>query len=206
MTNIRFATVLWRNSMTFKSKIRNASPSRKVHVKRYLFVAIVMLLPVKPWEILSLARITSRRFFGLSRIRMFCLTWFESSLVGLVWTESLRTPPLSSDTGSYFTIKSSRLMVEVTFLDLFQPRSFRGDFSFSWCGMTSYSASCWRKHLFAQCWMRFCVCLQLLRTLNTDFAHFVRILCTLDTASAHVVQNFLTYTDLVFRLLMLSEQ
>ena len=130
MTNIIFAAVLWSNSITFMSKTRNAFPSRKVCVKPYWFGTVLVLLPVKRWEIASLAQRTSKRFFGWSRMRILCLTRVESSLVGSVRTESLCMPPLSSDTGSSFTINYSRLVGAVTFQALLQPRLFCVDFFF----------------------------------------------------------------------------
>ena len=141
MTNVRLETVLWHNLVNFKSKILSASPSRKFRVKRCYFGPVVMLFPVKPWSIASLARRTFKRFFGWSKMRFFCSTRVKSSLVGSVRTESLRMSPSSSDRGSSFTINSSRLMGAFIFLYFVPPRSFLGDFSFSWRGMKLYYAS-----------------------------------------------------------------
>ena len=80
-------------------------------------------------------------------MKILRLTRVESSLVGSVRTESLRMSPSSSDRGSSFTIKSSRLMGAFTFLDFVQPGSFCGDFYFSWRAMTIYSASCFGGNL-----------------------------------------------------------
>ena len=155
-----------------KSKIRSASLSRRFHMKQYWFGPVVMLLPFKPWSITSLVRITSRRFFGGSRMRIFCLTQVESSLIGSFRTESLRMSPSPSDKWSSFTIKSSRIMGEVTFLAFVYPQLFHGDFSFSLCGMTSYSPSCFGGNvcwLFAQLWIQICVLLRLLHMLCLAF-------------------------------------
>ena len=80
-------------------------------------------------------------------------------------------------------------------------------------GMMSYSDSCWRKRPLAQFWLRLCVrwirlcvCLWLLRALDTTFSHVVRFLRTLDTAFEHIVRLLRTYTYLVFTLLVLIDQ
>ena len=126
----------------------------------------------------------------------FLLNAGQSLLVGSVRTESSRMSPSSSDTGSYLTIKSSIILGAVNYLDLVQPKSFRGEFSFPWRGMISYFASCWSKRLFAQCWMRICV-----RWIRLCVC--LRIFCTLDTAFANVVRILHTYTALLFTLLIL---
>ena len=103
----------------------------------------------------------------------------ESSLVQSVWTEILRLSPLSSDTGSSYTIKPSRLMGAVNFLNFVQPQSLREDFYFLWHGMTSYSTSCFGGNfciLFAQFWMWICVRLRILHTFM-DFPHVVYGVC-----------------------------
>ena len=119
----------------------------------------------------------------------FCLTRVESSLVGSVRTESLRMLPSSSDRGSSSIINSSRLMGAFTFLDFVQPRSFSGDFSFSWRDMTLYSASCFGGNVYrllVKFYIRLCVCLRILRTFVYGFCvrirllhTFLRLLCTL---------------------------
>ena len=107
----------------------------------YWFGPVVMLLPVKHWAITSLARRNSKSFFGWSKMRIFRLTQVEYSLVGSMWTGSLRMSPSSSDRGSLFNIKYSRLMGAFNFLALDQPWSFRGDFPFLLRAMTLYSTS-----------------------------------------------------------------
>ena len=70
-------------------------------------------------------------------------------------------------------------MAAVTYNDYVQPRSFCGEFSYSWRGMTSYSASWFGGNIcriFAQCWMRLCKQLWILRTF-TAFAHVVYSFC-----------------------------
>ena len=47
--------------------------------------------------------------------------------------------------------------------------------------------------------------LRLLRTLDTASAHVVRLLITLDTAFAHIVRILRTYTDLGFRLVFIEQ-
>ena len=148
-------------------------------------------------------------------MRIFCLMWVESSLVGSVQTESLRMSPLTSDRCIYFTIKSSRIIDSFTFIDFFQPWLFRGDFSFSWPYMTLYYASFLGGNinkLFAQRWMCICVCLQLLCTLVYRFCVRIRLLRTsvyifcahckafayvYGLSFAQVVQILRTYTDFV---------
>ena len=130
MTNTIFATVLWRNSVAFKLKTRNPYPLRKVRVKRYWFGPVVILFPVKPWEITGLTRRNFKRFFGWSRMRIYLLTWVKSSLVGSVQNKIPCMSPSSSDTGSSFTINYSRLVGAVTFQALLQPRLFCVDFFF----------------------------------------------------------------------------
>ena len=71
----------------------------------------------------------------------YLLTRVEFSLVGSVWTKSLRMSPSSSDTGLSLTIKSSRLMCAVTFMDLVNPQLVRGDFSFALCLIIPYYTS-----------------------------------------------------------------
>ena len=136
-----FANFSWHNSVAFRSNTCNASPLRKICVKRYWFVPVVMLLPIKTWAIASLERRTSKRFLGWSRMLIICLTRVKSSLVGSVRTKILCMSTLSSDTGIYLTINSSRLIGSVTFLALVHPLSVRGYFYFSWRGMMHYSAS-----------------------------------------------------------------
>ena len=68
---------------------------------------------------------------------------------------------------------SLKFILSISFV---QPRSFRGDFYFSWRGMTLYSASCFGGNfcrLFSQCCMRICVCLRLFHT----FVYGLRALC-----------------------------
>ena len=88
-----------------------------------------MLFPV-PWLIASLARQTYIRVFGWSKMRIFCLTWVESSLVGSVRTEISRMSPSYSDGGCSFTIKSLILIGEFNFLAFVQLWSTCGDLYF----------------------------------------------------------------------------
>ena len=138
----KIAIVSWRNSVNFKSKMSNASPSRKVWLKRYWLGTVVVLFPGNPWSIKSFARRTSIRFFGWSKMRIFCLTQVESSLVGSVWTDSLRMLPSSSDKGSSFTITSSRLIVTFTFLDFVQSQSICG-VCLICCVSWRFKSTCW---------------------------------------------------------------
>ena len=166
-----------------------------------------MLLPVKTWEIASLACRTSKTFFRWSKMRIFCLTWVKSSLVGSAQIDSLPMSPSSSDRGSYFTIKSSRLMGSFNFLAFVQPQSFRGDFYFSLRAMTLYSTYWFVGNvcrLFAQFYEAlrmsygFCVCLctAFLYVYGfyvhfcTDFAHVVRLLRTYMAYFLHKLCGF----------------
>ena len=141
MTKTRFAIVLWRNYVSFRSNTHNASPLRKVHVKRYWFVPAVMLFPVKTWAIVNFARRTSKRFWGWYRIQIHCLMRVKSPFFGSVRTERLHMSPLSSDTGIPLKIKPSRHIVALKFLALVHPRSVCGDFYFAWHDMMPYYAS-----------------------------------------------------------------
>ena len=64
-------------------------------------------------------------------MRICCLTQVEFSLDGFMRTDSLRVSPSSSEDGSSFTIKSSRLIGVLTFLDFFESGLTCVDLSFS---------------------------------------------------------------------------
>ena len=140
-------------------------------------------------------------------MRIFCLMQVESSLAGYVITDSSRISPSSSDDGTSFTIKSSKLIGAVTFLALFQSRLTRVDLSFSPHAMTlkifflvdlfDTAVSFWVRSLYGFCAMQaalcrlyvFCVRIQLVRSkrfmlTNTSFARntyfaYVYNLCAL---------------------------
>ena len=69
-------------------------------------------------------------------MNIFRLMRVESSLVGFVITDSSQMSPSSSDNGSSFTMKSSRLIGAFNFLVFFKPRLTRVDLSFLLCSMT----------------------------------------------------------------------
>ena len=106
----------------------------------------------------------------------FCLLRVESSLVGSVITDSSRMSPSSSDDGSSFTIKSSRLIGAFTFLAFVQSWLTRVDLYFLLCVMTlkifladlfEPSVAFWVRN-----YMRLCVgCMA--------FAHFCVRLCAM---------------------------
>ena len=120
-------------------------------------------------------------FSGVFQNTYFSLNVVESSLIGSVWTESLRISPSSSDRGRYFIIKSSILMGAFTFLVFVQQWSFCGKFSSSWRDRTLYYASGFGGNVcrpFAQCWMCIFVCSQIFCTFVYGFYVRIRLLRT----------------------------
>ena len=130
-------------------------------------------------------------------MRIFCLTRVEFSLVGSVQTDSSRMSPYSSDRGSSFTIKYSRLMGAFTFLDFVQPRSICEDFYFLLRAMRIYSTYWFVGNvcrMFSQMYAAlrmfcgFCV------RLCTYFAYVYGSCIRLCKDSAHIVRLLRTYT------------
>ena len=120
----------------------------------------------------------------------FCLTQAKSSLVGSVWTESSRMSPSSSERGSSFTIKSSRLTGAVKFLAFFQPQLFRGAFIFH--------GVAWRFTLLLALEETSADCL---RNAGCGFAYVYGFFVRLCMAFAHIVRLLSTYTALILRTL-----
>ena len=128
--------LIWTSSVDFKSKMRSASMSRKVLVKRYWFGPVVMALPARPNSIASLARRTSMRFLGWSKMQIFCLILVMCSLLWSERTNSSQISPSWEDDCTSFSINSSRLMgADVP--DLFLSMSWlgRADLTCSLCMM-----------------------------------------------------------------------
>ena len=116
-----------------------------------------------------------------------CLTRVKSSLVGSVGTKNLRMSPSSSDSGSSFTIKSSRLMGAIPFLSLVQPRSV--------CGGGLFFMA-WHDVLLCFFLKETYVCVMMgaaLRTLDTALRIFTAFACVENVFCAHCADFVYVY-------------
>ena len=160
-----------------------------------------MLFPVKPWAIAILARRTYIRSVVWSKMQVFCLTRFESSLVGSVHTDSLRMSPFPVTKAVYLPLSLQDLLVHLTFLISSNHNQFMGICIF-FCMPWRFKSTCrfvgkclWQT-IFKKC-MRLCVgctafayvCVQILRVKRL-LSTFVYSFCVLSGFCVHLCKAF----------------
>ena len=148
----------------------------------------------------------------------------ESSLVRSVSTDNLQMSPYSSDDGSYFTIKPSRLIGEFTFLAFVQSQLNRVDLSFLLCDMALKKLLVDLFEMYVAVWvpncMRICigcmafahVCAHLCMTLrNVSGFAYVYCFCALSGLCicirlVHSFYDFCKLSGLCIRICLLCSQ